>query len=607
MLDTSKTQGMILSGALVILALVMASGPVWAADGWITGTVYQSAGTIPGIPIPGDPIAGATVTVTGAANSVRTDAGGNYNITVPAGNCTLQASATGFNTKTSGAIVVTEGETESGHDFILEKPSGNLTGTVTDIDDGVPISMAILTYISNGLPKDVELTDASGRYLFEGLPVGPASFNITALGFKTIDFTFSIKAGQTGTKDFRLEAFTYFVMTVKDSGGKPLPGATVNVGNWTNTSDSLGMAILDVRPGSYNVEVSAEGYTAAKMQVTIQKGQLIAQYEAKLPKASTGGGAIGGGNSMLLVGGAVAAVVVVLGIVGFMFMRKRKSKAGAAGGPAGAAGGAAAAPGQAPWENEPAPGQPKTEQQKRKEWAEFERMYGRPHPEAPGWVGGGQAAAYNAPKPMCPVDDVVVSFEPYSGMYFCSHCHERYPAEKVFGPHAEPSQTVQAPRPASQPPAETQYAPSGPQQQPTWATQTAAEAETAAGAVQAPMQRPMPPPAGVTAPMPPPPQSYPPLPPPPVAPAPMPPPPQSYPMPPPPAYAPPQAPPAPAAAPVEARPVADEGRTPEARPVEGDAVPPDAGPVFNLPPPVSYEDGTVPPPPHRPPQNPPEQ
>jgi hypothetical protein len=53
---------------------------------------------------------------------------------------------------------------------------------------------------------------------------------------------------------------------------------------------------------------------------------------------------------------------------------------------------------------------------------------------------------------------------------------------------------------------------------------------------------------------------------------------------------------------MEAQPVSGGGDAPEAKPLEAEVIPPGVGPVFNLPPPVSYEDGTVPPPPHRPPE-----
>ena len=581
-MPTSKTR-VILSGAFALIALVMASCPVWAADGWITGTVTQAGG---------DPVAGATISLIGGSIAVNSQANGEYNITVPAGNCTLQVSASGFNSLTSGAIAVTEGNTTGPIDFHLEKPSGNLTGTVTDYDDpGIPIPGVNISYPAGGPPAPSAVTDASGMYMISNLPVGSLTMNLTAPApYPSQNFTVTIRSGQTTPKAIVLRAVTILQISVRDGGGRPLPGASVSAGNYSGTTDTTGTWTQQVSPDSYNVEVTAEAYTTAKLTVMVEKGKTTSS-DIKLSKTGGGGGSgDGGGSTMLLLAGAAAAVVVVVGIVGFMFMRKKKAKAGSTAAPAGGAQAASAgAPGtQAPWDTEHVPGQPKTEAQKRKEWADFERMYGRPHPEAPGWVSG--AATYNAPKPKCPVDEVVVSYEPYSGMYFCSICHERYPAEKVFGPHEEPAQKVQPPMPQSQPAPQTQYVPSGPALQPTWATQTAAEAEAAAGAAPTP---------GMLPPRPPPPGAPPLPPPPPGAPVPMP--------PPPPGYAPPQPPMPPAAAPMETQPIASDIQTPEAKPVEEAVVPPGVGPVFNLPPPVSYEEGTVPPPAHKPPPNPPEQ
>lgn len=579
MLPTSKPHSKIMSGVILIIALAASASPACAENGWITGTVSQSGGTIFGIPIPGDPIAGATVAAVGTTQSTQTSPDGSYNLTVPVGNHSLQASATGFNSKTSGPITVTAFNTTAYQDFILERPSGNLTGTVVDADDGAPINLVIISYPSGGLLPPSAITDSSGRYLITNLPVGALQMNLTTLPpYGSFNFTVQIRAGQTTNKNFELRALSYIITVVKDSGGKPIPGATVTAGNYTGTTDASGSFMLEVRSGSYDMQVTADGYTTAKLQVAVEKGQ-ISTHEVKLPKTGGGGGTAGGGGTMLLVAGAAAGVVVVLGAVGFVLMRKKKKAAAAArpgmpgSGMAPPAYGAAATSGQPFGEDViPVPGRPKTQAEKMKEWADFERMYGRPHPEAPGWVSG--ASAHNAPKPKCPVDDVVVSFEPYSGQYFCSKCHERYPAEKVFRhDQAPPQQPSMAPRPSYQPPAASPYAPSGPQEQPSWATQTQTT----------PMAAP------------------------PFQPSPLPPPP---PPPPPPATADAtlQASQAiPTGAPMEAQPVMNDGEVPEAKPMEADVIPPGTGPVFNLPPPVNYEDGTVPPPPHKPPQNPPEQ
>ena len=544
----------------MVIAMALVACPVSAGDGWITGTVSQSGGS-------GDPIAGAAVTLTGSSTSVSTDSSGNYNITVPAGSCTLQISANGYNAQTSGAITVSEGNTTGPINFQLVKPSGNLTGTVTDYDDaGVPIAGVTISYPAGGPPAPTAQTDSGGRYLLTNLPVGLLAMTLTvSQPYNSQYFNVTIRDGMTSTRDFVLTANTYLSIDVK-GGGKPLPGASVIAGNYSGTTDTSGVAMIPVRPGTYNVEVTSEGYTTAKLTVLVEKGKTTSS-SVSISKTSGGGGTTGGSGSMLLFAGAAVAVVVVLGLVGFMFMRKKKkAAAGSAAGPAGtmaaSAPGAPAAPGQAPWENEPVQGRPKTEAEKRKEWADFERMYGRPHPEAPGWVSG--SSALNAPKPKCPIDDVIVSYEPYSGQYFCSKCHQRYPAERVFGPQEAPPQQAPAPRPQYQPPSETQYTPSGPEQQPSWAAQTPAADVTAAPPLLPP------PPAGYVA------------------------------------AAPEAAPAPPTAAPMEAQPVSGGGEVPEAKPLEAEVIPPGTGPVFNLPPPVSYEDGTVPPPPHKPP-NPPEQ
>jgi len=404
--------------------------------------------------------------------------------------------------------------------------------------------------------------------------VGVLTMNLTVPPpYSSHDFNVTIRAGLTITKDIPLKAPSYILMAVKDSGGKPIPGATVTAGYYTGTTytvttDAIGAVMFEVRPGSYDMQVTADGYTTAKLQVAVEKGQ-ISSHEVKLPKTVGGDGAAGGGGTMLLLAGAAAAVVVVLGAVGFMMMRKKKRAATApppgtpGSGMAPPAYGAPATPGQ-PFGGDtiPVPGQPKTQAEKMKEWADYERMYGRPHPEAPGWVSG--ASATSAPKPKCPVDDVAVSYEPYSGQYFCSKCHERYPAEKVFRHDgAPPQQPATAFSPAYQPPSASQYAPSGPQQQPSWATQTP------------------------TTPMP-----APPLPPPPPAAA----------------IAAPAAPQTiPTAAPMEAQPVVGDGEVLEAKPMEAEVLPPTAGPVFNLPPPKSYEDDMGQAPPPKPPQEPPQQ
>lgn len=101
--------------------------------------------------------------------------------------------------------------------------------------------------------------------------------------------------------------------------------------------------------------------------------------------------------------------------------------------------------------------------EKVREWAEYERLYGRPHPDAGGWVSPA-AGGHRGFRPKCPVDGFNVTFEPFSGQYFCSRCSKRYTRDEVApkGPsheyeyfavpeRIEASPTEEAPQPSPEP------------------------------------------------------------------------------------------------------------------------------------------------------------
>jgi hypothetical protein len=528
--------------AVAFLAFLVLPALAGAEDGWISGTITSG--------ILGDPMAGATVNVQNATYSGTTDTGGNYNISVPPGNYTVKASATNYADKVSGTLQVTAGNT-TGYSTYLEKLKGSLSGRITDYDDSTPIQYISVT--PEGSLVGGAMTDADGRYSFDSIDVGNYKMDLTPLPpYSATNFTVVIKAGQNVVKDIRLKSVSMVVFTVKDSGGKPILGATITVGNYSTTTDVDGLATLEVAPYHYVWKVQADGYKTVIQDDTVNKGDIKA-YSVSMTKVSSGGG--GAGIPLALVGGAAVAVVVVLLVV-VIFMRRKKAPSGGPAGSPGAAGagGEAAAPG-AP------PGQ-KTQAQKMKEWADFEKMYGKPHPDAPGWISAGAAAA-SAPKPKCPKDGGSVTFEPFSGQYFCSKCDQRYTADQVFRNEdvvlleSRPAEAA-ARAPGSEEP--TKLA-AGEKldlstAQPSWALE---HGQTMTGEDYVAVGQPAP--AAAVAP------------------------------------APPDAPP------MEAAPVSDEEPAAEAAPVSTpEGVNPEAGPLFSMPKPIDYTDLPPPPPPKEPPK-----
>ncbi len=234
---------------------------------------------------------------------------------------------------------------------------------------------------------------------------------------------------------------------------------------------------------------------------------------------------------------------MLFGVLGLFPWKKKKTDSAAPGSTAPFGQGA---PGMAPTPQ-------KTQAEKMKEWMDYERMYGRPHPEAPGWVTPGGAAA-NAPKPKCPVDEITINYEPFTGQYFCSKCGQRYTAEQVFRKedelleHSRPAEgtgTASAEESEKLPAGEKLELSSAP---PSWSTEHGESVHTGPEASE-------------------------------------------------PAAAPLQAPPAPAppkATPMEASPVTSNEPVLEASPVVPEGINPAAGKLFNMPAPIDYSE--LPPP-----------
>jgi len=521
-----------------------------AEDGWIAGTVKDGSSQ-------GSALAGATVAAQGKSGTTITDTEGKYNLTLPAGNYTIVVSALNFADNTSGTLHVVASETTV-YDTFLEKLKGSLSGRITDKDDPlVAIGNVVLNVEGTTYSTT---TDLEGNYQFASIEVGTYKVDLVPPPpYLPDNFTVTIKADPPIKKDLRLKAPTVFEFTVKDSERQPILDATITMGGYSNTTDENGWTRLDVLPGTYVIKIQADGYKTVIMDSTIAKGDTQA-FPITLKKVSTGGG--GGGLPVLLIGGAVAAVVVVVLIVVIFMMRKKAP----AGGPAGAAGGPGAP------DEVAVPGAPKTQAQKMKEWADFERMYGRPHPDAPGWVSAGAAAA-SAPKPKCPKDGSSVTFEPFSGQYFCTKCDERYTAEQVFRkedvvllesrPAEAAARATGAEEPTKLPAGEKLELSAA---QPTWALehgQTMSGEDYVTPGAAAP-QGSGPAAASESAPAP------------------------------------------PAAAPMEAAPVSDDEHAAEAAPATvPEGVNPEAGPIFNMPKPIDYSE-LPPPPPAREPPKPPE-
>jgi hypothetical protein len=225
--------------------------------GAVAGTVTDEVGA---------PIAGATVS--SAGTTATTGATGAYQLDgLSGGEREVVASAPG-KAQVTRSVLVTPGATTT-LSFQLSPP-GQVTGRVTEQPSGAPLAGASITY-----PGGVATTDATGAYAIGGLPAGPLTLDVTALGHTGQRRLVTVASGASATADFALaKAPTYLTGGLSNRvTGEPIAGAPVSVdGGGSAVTDALGRYRIDVGPGHYEVTASAPGYVSATSHAIVTDG-----------------------------------------------------------------------------------------------------------------------------------------------------------------------------------------------------------------------------------------------------------------------------------------------------------------------------------------------
>jgi protocatechuate 3,4-dioxygenase beta subunit len=197
--------------------LAQAGGP---ATGTIQGTVKDTNN---------QPIQGATVSVEGTSLQATTNSQGYYQITdVPAGNKTVTASKSGYNSQ-SKTVTVVAGQTTTVDFSLTPVPTtGTIQGTVKDTNNQ-PIQGATVSVEGTSLQAT---TNSQGYYQITDIPAGNKTVTASKSGYNSQSKTVNVVAGQTTTVDFSLTPVptTGTIQgNVKDTNNQPIQGATVSV------------------------------------------------------------------------------------------------------------------------------------------------------------------------------------------------------------------------------------------------------------------------------------------------------------------------------------------------------------------------------------------
>src|SRR5262249_52828006 len=149
---------------------VRVAGQVVAAFGTITGTVVDQNG---------QPVADATVRLTGTVNATATDGAGDFNLTAPAGLYTVTVTKFGFLPAATTPFTLTAGGSFAAGTIRLQPAPGTIAGTVVSSLGGAPLPGASVTLAENG---DSAFADASGTLTLTE-PPGNYTPTVAAAGY----------------------------------------------------------------------------------------------------------------------------------------------------------------------------------------------------------------------------------------------------------------------------------------------------------------------------------------------------------------------------------------------------------------------------------------
>ena len=271
--------------------------------GNVTGTVVDSNGAA---------LSGATVTAAGLTTSTTDD--GSYALNnLPAGQTTIKASLTGFQSG-STTVTVVAATTTAAPAITLVSGSGSITGNVKST------SGAAIAGASVGFGGGTTATDANGNYTLTGVPVGTVQLVASASGFQSVTQSVTVSGGATSTANFTLAVApaggTVTGKITNASSGAIVTGATVSWSGGSTTSDANGIYTLtNVPAGTQNITAVKTGYLARTLAVGVTGGATstlnipIATAGKISVKVVTSSGAAVSGATVTIKGGVVPTTV----------------------------------------------------------------------------------------------------------------------------------------------------------------------------------------------------------------------------------------------------------------------------------------------------------
>jgi predicted outer membrane repeat protein len=262
-------------GSLVIVdfALLQATG----VTGHVTNSVTRS------------PVAGATITLSQGGEVIYTTTtgpAGDYSIETDPGTYDIGCVADGYVDAAKPATVVTVGGLKIVN-FVLN-PSAQVSGRVTNKANGDPIAGASVNFYSqsNGVLLYSATTDPNGNYAIRrNLASGTLSVQVSASGFLSQASLLTVLVGQTYVLNFELSTAPTRLEgnIISLSAGTGISSARIaayqNGALAASAASNLlgGYSLVLPGPGTYDIIVTATGYSRQQTALTFATGDRLTQ------------------------------------------------------------------------------------------------------------------------------------------------------------------------------------------------------------------------------------------------------------------------------------------------------------------------------------------
>ncbi len=186
----------------------LAAVTLLAISGTLQGTVKDASDS---------PLKGAIIKITQTGAQTTTDTDGNYDIALAEGTYTVEVSSYAYISQTRTDVQIITDQTTTENFSLSAAPSGTIAGTVTDAQDGSPLSATIT--VVNTPVDSVTTNPTTGNYSIS-IAQGTYTLEVTSTGHITqTREDISVTGGQTTTENFILSPSPPLILVDDDIGG----------------------------------------------------------------------------------------------------------------------------------------------------------------------------------------------------------------------------------------------------------------------------------------------------------------------------------------------------------------------------------------------------